>query len=288
MKKRKLEVSVISDVHLGTLESHADELITYLNSIQPKKLILNGDILEVGQLHKKYFPPAHMKVIRKILAMASKGTLVYYVTGNHDDVLRKLSGTSMGNLFVVDKLVLELDGKKAWFFHGDVFDTSLQNTKWLARLGGSGYQLLLKINKTTDFVLRKLNINRYSISEKVKLNGKASKYVKNFEKAGVDMAIDKGYDYVICGHLHLPKKEMHVTKKGSCTYLNSGDWVEHLTALEYSLKRWKIYRYDHDKLSPFFMDQELKEMDMQELVETIAAQKEAKAKKGHKRNKFRK
>lgn len=288
MKKRRLEIAVISDVHLGTFESHADELITYLNSIQPKKLVLNGDILDVGQVHKKYFPPAHMKVIRKILAMASKGTSVYYVTGNHDEVLRKLSGASMGNLHIVDKLVLEIDGKKAWFFHGDVFDTSLQNTKWLARFGGFGYKLILKINKITDFIFSKLNMNRYSISEKIKLNGKASKYVRDFEKAGVGMAIENGYDYVICGHLHLPKKERHVTKRGSCTYLNSGDWVENLTALEYSLKRWKIYRYNYDKLSPFFMDEDLKAMDMRELVETIAAQKKDKDRQKPKKKKHRK
>ena len=276
MKKRKLEVAVISDVHLGTLASHADELITYLDSIQPKQLVLNGDIVDVGEFHKNYFPPNHMKVIRKILAMASKGTQVYYVTGNHDDILRKLSGTSMGNLHIVDKLVLEIDGKKAWFFHGDVFDTTLRNAKSLAKFGSKGYKLLININKLNSWLFNKLGREKYSLSQKIKKDTNATKHIRGFERSAVDMAIEKGYDYVICGHLHLSKKEKHTTKKGSCTYLNSGDWTENLTALEYSLKRWKVYHYNHDKLSPFFMDEELKQMDMQELVEAIAAQKEEK------------
>ena len=125
MKKRKIELAVISDVHLGTYGCHADELITYLNSIDPKKLILNGDIIDIWQFSKRYFPPSHLKVLRKIIGMASKGVEVYYITGNHDEMLRKFSNTSMGNFKVMDKLVLNLDGKKAWIFHGDVFDVSI-------------------------------------------------------------------------------------------------------------------------------------------------------------------
>ncbi len=83
------------------------------------------------------------------------------------------------------------------------------------------------------------------------------------------MAIENGYDYVVCGHIHQPKKEIYDNKYGSCTYLNSGDWVENLTALEYSFKRWRIYHYNHDKLSPFFLDEDLKEMDMNELIASI-------------------
>lgn len=277
MKKRKIEIAVISDVHLGTYGCHADELLSYLSSIQPNKLILNGDIVDVWQFSKRYFPTSHMKVLRKIIGMASKGTEVFYITGNHDEMLRKFSGTSMGNVHIVDKLVLPLDGKKAWFFHGDVFDISIQNAKWLAKLGGYGYDLLILGNRCVNWVLLKMGRERYSLSKKIKNSVKgALRYISDFEMAGVQMAIENRYDYVVCGHIHHPKKEMHSTKKGDCTYLNSGDWVENLTALEYSFKRWKIYKYNQDKLLPFFVDEELKEMDINELIASITAKKEEK------------
>lgn len=117
---------VISDVHLGTYGSHARELYNYLSSIKPKILVLNGDIIDIWQFRKSYFPKAHLKVIQKIISLATKGTKVYYITGNHDEMLRKFSDMNMGNLTLVDKLILDLDDKKAWIFHGDVFDTSVQ------------------------------------------------------------------------------------------------------------------------------------------------------------------
>ncbi len=113
MKKRKLDLAIISDVHLGTYGSHAVELYNYLNSIKPKILVLNGDIIDIWQFRKSYFPKAHLKVIKKIIDLASKGTKVYYITGNHDELLRKFSDSFMGNFCVVDKLVLDLDGNKA-------------------------------------------------------------------------------------------------------------------------------------------------------------------------------
>ncbi|QLG46989.1 UDP-2,3-diacylglucosamine diphosphatase [Costertonia aggregata] len=270
MKKRKLEVAVISDVHLGTYECHADELITYLNSIQPAILILNGDIVDESRTAKDYFPPSHIKVLRKLLSMASKGTEMYYITGNHDATLRKFSGTSLGTMKVVDKLVLQIDGKLAWFFHGDIFDVSPQNAKRIARLGSFGYKLLITLNRFGNWLSKKRGKERFSFSKKMEKNTKRdSKYMSDFEQSAIDLAVDKGYDYVVCGHTHQPKKEEHETKNGRCLYLNSGDWVEHLTALEYSFKRWKIYKYNHDKLSPFFADEEIKEMDMKELIATI-------------------
>ena len=279
MKKRKIEIAVISDVHLGTLESRADELLSYLSSINPGKLILNGDIIDVWQFSKRYFPPSHMKVLRKLISMASKGTEVFYITGNHDEMLRKFSGTSMGNLHVVDKLVLQLHGKKAWFFHGDVFDLPIQNAKWLAKLGSYSYYLLILVNRWANWVLIKLGKERYSLSRKIRKSAsQAEQYTQHFEESGVRMAIEHGYDYVVCGHIHQPKKQVHTTKRGSCTYLNSGDWIESLTALEYSFKRWKIYRYKQDKLLPFFVDEELKEMDINELIASISATVEKKNK----------
>lgn len=270
MKKRKIELAVISDVHLGTYGSQADELIAYLSSIQPKKLILNGDIIDIWQFSKRYFPASHLKVLKKIIGMASKGTEVYYITGNHDEMLRKFTDTSMGNIQIINKLVLELDGKKAWFFHGDVFDVSIQNAKWLAKLGGYGYDALIMMNSLVNWGLTRMGREKYSLSKRIKKSVKgAVKYISSFERTAAELAIENGYDYVICGHIHQPRKERFENKNGSTLYLNSGDWVESLTALEYSFKRWRVYHYNHDKLSPFFADEELKEMDMNELIASI-------------------
>ncbi len=275
MKKRKVDVVVISDVHLGTYGCHADELIAYLSSIQPQKLILNGDIIDIWQFSKRYFPPSHLKVLKKIIGMASNGTEVTYITGNHDEMLRKFSDTSIGYVSIVDKLVLDLNGKKNWFFHGDVFDASIQNAKWLAKLGGYGYDMLILINRFINWFLERLGKEKYSLSKRIKNSVKgAVKYINDFEKTAADLAIENGYDYVICGHIHQPKKEVYENKYGQCTYLNSGDWVENLTALEYSFKRWKVYHYNNDKLSPFYVDEDLKELDINQLIASITFKKD--------------
>ena len=283
MRKRRIDIAVISDVHLGTYGCHADELIAYLSSIKPGKLILNGDIVDIWQFNKKYFPHSHLKVLKKLISLASNGTEIIYVTGNHDEMLRKFSDMSIGNFSLVNKLVLELDGKKAWIFHGDVFDVSIQHAKWLAKLGGYGYNVLLLLNRMINWFLKKMGREKFSLAKRVKNGVKgAVKYIHDFERTATDLAIENGYDYVICGHIHQPKKEIIETRNGRCMYLNSGDWVESLTALEYSFKRWKIYQYNQDRLSAFYADEELKEMDMNELISSII---ELKAKKKPKKEK---
>ena len=275
MKKRKPDVVVISDVHLGTFGAHAHELSYYLSSIKPKILVLNGDIIDIWQFRKSYFPKSHLKVIQKILNLASKGTKVYYITGNHDEFLRKFSDTSIGNFKVLDKLVLELDHKKAWIFHGDVFDASVQHSKWVAKLGGIGYDYLILLNRFINWCLKKMGKEPYSFSKKIKASvKKAVKHISDFENTATELAIEKGYDYVICGHIHEPKMIRKETKNGNTMYLNSGDWVENLTALEYNKKRWKMYRYeDHTEKE---IDEDLFEMEdfiQHQLVASIIVKK---------------
>lgn len=268
--KRKIEIAVVSDVHLGTYGCHAKQLLTYLNSIQPKKLILNGDIIDIWQFKKRYFPKSHLRVIKKLIDMATEGVEIIYITGNHDEMLRKFSNTTIGNISIVDKVVLELDGKKAWFFHGDVFDVSIQNAKWLAKLGGYGYDLLILLNRLVNWCLERLGKERYSLSKKIKDSVKgAVKYIHDFENVATDLAIENKYDYVICGHIHQPKMLIKENKHGKTTYLNSGDWVENFTALEYQFKRWKIYNYSNDKLRAFYADEDVKDMEVKDLIAAI-------------------
>jgi len=248
MKKRNVDLVVISDVHLGTYGCHAKELLNYLSSIKPKTLILNGDIIDIWQFRKSYFPKSHLKIVKKILDFAARGTKVYYITGNHDEMLRKFSETTMGNFCIDDKVVLDLDGKKAWFFHGDVFDSSVQHAKWIAKLGGIGYDYLILMNRFINFVLAKMGKEPYSLSKKIKSGvKKAVKFISDFETTAADLAIENNYDYVVCGHIHEPNMVRKQNRKGSVMYLNSGDWIENLTALEYHKKKWKLYQYTKEE-----------------------------------------
>jgi UDP-2,3-diacylglucosamine pyrophosphatase LpxH len=249
--KRKPEIVVISDIHLGTFGAHAKELLEYLESIQPKKLVLNGDIIDIWQFRKSYFPKSHLEVIKKIIDLSTTGTEVIYITGNHDEFLRKFSDTQLGDLTITNKLVLELDGKKAWFFHGDVFDVGIHKAKWIAKLGGWGYDVLILINRLLNQILVKMRRNKYSLSKKIKNSVKnAGKFISAFEKTVSDLAIENGYKYVICGHIHQPKIVRKTNKKGTCLYLNSGDWVENLSALEYEDKKWNITYYHQLQKQP--------------------------------------
>lgn len=253
--KRKLDIVVLSDIHLGTYGCHAKEVLHYLNSVKPKKLILNGDIIDIWQFKKHYFPKSHLQVIKKIIALATKGTRVYYITGNHDEKLRKFSDTKMGNIQVIDKLTLNIDGKKAWFFHGDVFDASIQHTKWIAKLGGWGYDLLILLNRFINYFLVRFGREKFSLSKKIKNSVKSAlKFISDFEKTATDLAIENNFDFVACGHIHQPVIKEVSNDKGSCTYLNSGDWIENLTALEYSNERWSLYTYN-DK-QPIYLPRE--------------------------------
>jgi len=245
MKKREVDLVIISDVHLGTFGCQSKELLNYLKSIKPKKLILNGDIIDIWQFKKSYWPESHMKVIRHILKFVSNGVPVYYLTGNHDEMLRKFDDFEMGSLQIKNKLVLDVGSEKAWIFHGDVFDVTMQYSKWLAKLGAIGYDTLILINSLVNWVLTMLNKEKMSFSKKVKASFKdAVKFINSFEQTAAELAIEKGYQYVICGHIHQPEIRTITTEKGSVTYLNSGDWIENLTALEYNKQQWSIYQYD--------------------------------------------
>ncbi len=243
--KRSVEVVVISDVHLGTRGCHAKELLKYMKSIQPEKVILNGDIIDIWQFKKSYFPKAHMQVIKQIASWMTKGVKIYYVTGNHDEMLRKFVGFKMGSLKIVNKVVLKLDGSKVWFFHGDVFDVTMQHSKWLAKLGANGYDLLILLNRFVNHISEKLGRGKISLSKRIKNSVKSAvKFINDFETVAADIAIMNEYDYVVCGHIHQPEMRKITNAKGSVMYLNSGDWIENLTALEYSEGAWSIYKYE--------------------------------------------
>jgi UDP-2,3-diacylglucosamine pyrophosphatase LpxH len=267
-KKRKVELLVLSDIHLGTYGCRAKELVNYMKSIKPKTVVLNGDIIDMWQFSKRYWPKSHMQVIQQVIKWMSKGVKVYYITGNHDEMLRKFSGFKIGSLKIDNKLVLELDGKKVWIFHGDVFDITMQHSKWLTKLGAHGYDLLILINTFCNWISVKIGKEKISLSKNIKNAVKSAvKFINDFERTCADIAISNHYDYVVCGHIHHPEIKRIQTEKGEVQYLNSGDWVENLTALEYDKGRWSLYHY---KEEDFVHDQKeenesLEEMSNEEL-----------------------
>ncbi len=245
--RRAVDVVVISDVHLGTYGCHADELIHYLKSIEPKVLVLNGDIIDCWQFRKGYFPASHLEVIRQFTRFAAKGTPVFYLTGNHDDLFRRFTDLALGNFHLRDQLVLTVGGEKVLFFHGDIFDASIRHARWLAKLGGRSYDWLIRLNRLINAVLLRLGRPRVSFSHKIKKSVKnAVKFVSDFEQGAAELGIAQGCSTVVCGHIHQPAmRQVPGSKKGgSIRYLNSGDWVEHLSALEYHSGDWHLWFYE--------------------------------------------
>ncbi len=243
--KRDIDILVLSDIHLGTYGCRAKELHSYLRSVRPRMVILNGDIIDIWQFKKSYFPKSHMQVLKRLMKLASK-VPVYYITGNHDDALRRYSPTSLGNLHLLDKLVLTIGGERYWFFHGDIFDVSTTQARWLAKLGGVGYDLLIRLNNTVNWTLERMGKPRMSFSQRIKQRvKKAVAYINDFERTAAHIAITDGLDHVVCGHIHQPQIRRITMPHGSVGYMNSGDWIEHLSALEYAQGKWSLYMHQH-------------------------------------------
>ncbi|WP_282628873.1 UDP-2,3-diacylglucosamine diphosphatase [Empedobacter sedimenti] len=273
--KRNLDVVIISDVHLGTFGCKAQELLAYLQSINPKKIILNGDIIDIWNFKKSYFPETHLQVISYLLNLSEQGIPIVYITGNHDELLRKFTTMNFGNITLTDKFMLKQNNEVAWIFHGDVFDASIQHSKWVAKLGGWGYDKLIQINYLINKCLEFFGRERYSLSQKIKNSvKKAVKHINDFEQTAAELAIENQYDYVICGHIHQPQLRKIKSEKGECTYMNSGDWIENLSSLEFVDDKWSIFYFDEHKAE---LMQNLEEIEfnysLDELIGSILNQK---------------
>ena len=250
MAKREVDIVVLSDIHLGTYGCHATELLQYLKSIKPKTVVLNGDIIDVWQFSKRYWPATHMMVVKHLIGLIAKDIPVYYIPGNHDEMLRRFKGFRLGALKITNKLSLKIDNARVWIFHGDVFDVVMQHSRWLAKLGAIGYDSLILINRMVNWISLKMGRGKISLSKKVKNSVKSAvKFVNNFEDTVCHIAAENNYDYVICGHIHHPEIKGVDTRHGHVTYMNSGDWIENLTALEYQDGQWRLYNYNEDPIA---------------------------------------
>ena len=220
-----------------------------MRSIEPTILIINGDWLDIWNFNAGYFPQEHIENVFLVLDMARQGIPVYYVTGNHDDHMRNFSGYRFDTLQLRDEIVLEIDGKKLWIFHGDKYDLSVGGSaRWLAKLGGRYYDHIFTLNRYINNIRLKYGKDKILISKYIKDKVKSivKSKIQDFEDVAIEIGIENGYDYIVCGHIHKPQIREVKTDLGKAIYLNSGDWVENLTALEYANGNWEIFYYQHD------------------------------------------
>ena len=220
----------ISDIHLGTPGCNADLLMDFLKSIECETLYLVGDIIDAWRLRKGwYWPPRHNDVVRRILKMAKHGTHVVYVPGNHDEVLRDYAGLAFGDVTVAGEVIHETaDGRRLLVLHGDQFDSVVLYAKWLAFLGDSAYEFLLKANRVVNFFRRRFGLPYWSLAAHMKKRVKnAVSFISKFEEVVARAAAERHVDGVVCGHIH----SAEIREFGDIIYYNDGDWVESCTAL---------------------------------------------------------
>ncbi|WKV13779.1 UDP-2,3-diacylglucosamine diphosphatase [Marivirga harenae] len=234
---------VISDVHLGTKGSKAKELVKFLKQCSCDRLILNGDIIDGWQL-KKYgtWKRKHTRFFNRILKMIEDHkTEVIYLRGNHDDFLDQVLPFKVGNLTITRDIVIESNGKRFYVVHGDIFDSITTNLKWIAKLGDAGYTFLLWVNSQYNQYRRKKGLPYYSLSQVVKSKVKSAvSYIDDFEKQLAEIAKIKNCDGIICGHIH----QAALKEINGLIYMNSGDWVESMSALgEDKEGNWSLVYY---------------------------------------------
>ena len=220
----------ISDVHLGTPGCQAYYLLDFLRTHQADTIYLVGDILDGWQLRKGwYWPQAHNDVVQKLLRAARKGTSVIYIPGNHDEHARQFIGLAMGDITVVEDCIhTTATGMRLWVTHGDLFDGVMRHARWLAYVGSSLYEVLLKINRLFNAVRRLFGLPYWSMSQYLKHQVKnAVSFISDFEHVMTEETRRRGCDGVVCGHIH--KAEMRDIN--GILYCNDGDWVESLSAL---------------------------------------------------------
>ncbi|MCE2776285.1 MAG: UDP-2,3-diacylglucosamine diphosphatase [Algoriphagus sp.] len=228
--KTNYKTIIVSDVHLGTKGSKSKEIARFLKQFHCDNLILNGDIIDGWQLKKSgSWKRKHTRFFNRVLKMMeNQSTSVFYLRGNHDDFLDQILPLQIGRLQILADMTYESNGKTYFITHGDVFDSITTNLRWIAYLGDVGYTFLLWLNRVVNYYRYKKGLPYFSLSQFVKGKVKqAVSYVDDYETELAKMAKAKGCDGIICGHIHKAENRMIE----GIHYLNSGDWVETMSAL---------------------------------------------------------
>ena len=242
---KKYRAIWISDVHLGTAGCKATYLLDFLKNHESEYLYLVGDIIDGWELKKKwYWKQSHNDVIQKILRRARKGTKVKYIAGNHDEAARQFLGLAFGSIEILNEDTHTcINGKRLWVVHGDLFDSVFIYAKWLSKFGSGLYNVTLALNEYYNAIRRKLGFSYWSLSQYLKFKVKnAVQFITAFEETLVNEAGKRGFDGVVCGHIHRPV----IKNINGLLYCNDGDWVESMSALveTYSGKLEIVYWTD--------------------------------------------
>ena len=226
----KYQAIIVSDLHLGTKDSKAEEFIEFIESYPTDLLILNGDIVDGWALNRgTKWKKQHTKVISKLLHL-SNTTRIIWIRGNHDEFIQEFIGTHLGAIEIREDYKLDINNtmESYYIFHGDVIDVFITKYKWLSKIGAVGYDFALWLNRVYNTYRKWRKLPYISISQKIKESVKvATNYVNDFEVTALSMATKKGCDGVMCGHIHQPEDRMINGKR----YLNSGDWIENMSAI---------------------------------------------------------
>ena len=252
----KYRTIFISDLHLGSKGCQSSMLLDFLRNTRSDYLYLVGDIIDGWRLKNKWFwPQEHNDVVQKILRKARHGTKVYYVSGNHDELVRKFVPINLGEVNIVNEVIhITADNKKLLILHGDKFDAIIRVAPWLAHLGDYAYDFALWTNVTLNKIRKRLGYKYWSLSKFLKLKvKKAVSYINRYEEVVANYAFKKNMNGVVCGHIH------HASDRiiGDVHYYNDGDWVENCSALvehfdgKLELIYWKdiIETYEGSQLS---------------------------------------
>ena len=226
----KHQAIIVSDLHLGTKDSKAEEFIEFIEKHTTDLLILNGDIVDGWALNRgTKWKKQHTKVISKLLQLSNK-TRIIWIRGNHDEFIQEFIGTHLGAIEIREDYKLDINNtmESYYIFHGDVIDVFITKYKWLSKIGSIGYDFALWLNRIYNTYRKWRKLPYISISQKIKESVKvATNYVNDFEITALSMATKKGCNGVICGHIHQPADRMIDGKR----YLNSGDWIENMSAI---------------------------------------------------------
>ena len=229
--RHRVRALFLSDVHLGTRACQADRLLDFLRDYECETLFLVGDIIDFWALRRGiYWPAEHNTVVQKILRSARHGTRVVYVPGNHDEALRDYVEQAFGAILVVREHVhTTVDGRRFLLVHGDHYDQITTYARWLSLLGDMSYTWLLQLNRVLSWLRRKLGVaGHWSLADYAKRNvQKAAGFISGFETAIAHHVRGRGYDGVICGHIHTPV----IRDVEGVSYMNCGDWVDSCTAV---------------------------------------------------------
>jgi UDP-2,3-diacylglucosamine pyrophosphatase LpxH len=244
----KIKTVFISDIHLGTISCKHEQLLAFLKDLEndlPEKIYLVGDIVDLWKLGKGFsWKPEHNTIVQKLLRLSRKGVEIYYIIGNHDEYFRSLPDDfSFGNIQVSDSFdYTTVLGKKLLVIHGDQYDTFLIKNNLLAKIGSFAYDLLVYVNTFLSLIRRKIGLPYWSLSQYIKLKAKsATSVIDIFENTMCNAIHSKGYDGVVCGHIHMPKI---ISIANGFNYYNCGDWTESCSALiEYDNGKIEITYY---------------------------------------------